>query len=804
MSPAPGNSAAGIGAEQACAVSVRTLCEFAAKVGDLDLRFTPSPTAQQGREGHQLVASQRAPGHEAEVTLTGTFVGSDVGTSLRVSGRADGYDPARNVLEEVKTFRGAVAAIAPNHNALHWAQLKVYGWLMCHSRALADITLSLVYFDVVEQTEHPISEAWSAADLQVFFDALCTRFLGWAQGEQAHRSARDAVLQALEFPQLPFRPGQRDLAGAVYRACVQSRPLLVQAPTGIGKTMGTVFPALRAMPERGVDKLFFLTAKTPGRQVALEALHKVRGNRVGMGHASVFPLRVLELVAKDKSCEHKDKACHGQSCPLAQGFYDRLPVARQAAAQHGWLDQRSLRTVALAHAVCPYYLGHEMVRWADVVVGDYNYYFDRSAMLYALTKLNAWRVCVLVDEAHNLYSRACSMYSADLTHGETVAVRDAVPGVLRGKVDALLNQWQLLQMATRRAEPRADWQLLDAVPEDWLRCVQRLNSAVGEYLNDHAADSHGAWLAFYFKTLAFATLADAFGEHSLCELDVSTVRGATGSASSQVDLIGDGEDGPTAGDEGLLALRNIVPAHFIRARMEAADSLVLFSATLNPVDYYINLLGLPEATQSMDVPCPFDPAQLSVAVHPLSTRRDDRLATLDALVDTIAQRYAQLSGNYLAFFSSFDYLELALARLQTRHPAVPVWAQQRQMGEASRHAFLQQFHAQGQGIGFAVLGGVFGEGVDLPGKRLIGAFIATLGLPQFDAINQAISQRMQARFGRGYDYTYLYPGMQKVVQAAGRVIRTPTDTGTVVLLDARYREYRYRALLPAWWRIAIL
>ena len=676
-----------------------------------------------------------------------------------------------------------MAAIAPNHRALHWAQLKVYGWLMCQSRSLAHVTLSLVYFDVVEQTEHPLNEDWTAADLQAFFDRLSAHFLVWAQTEQAHRQQRDRALQALEFPQLPFRPGQRDMAGGVYRACVQSRTVLVQAPTGIGKTIGTLFPALRAMPERGIDKLFFLTAKTPGRQVALDALQKMHGAHVEL------PLRVLELVAKDKSCEHKDKACHGQSCPLALGFYDRLPLARRAAAQRGWLDQASLRSVALQHTVCPHYLGHEMVRWADVVVGDYNYYFDRSAMLYALTADNNWRISVLVDEAHNLYGRACSMYSADLARAETVAIRAALPNVLRRSADEVLNHWDLLVAAAQRGEPVVPWSLLNDVPEAWLRSVQRFNSAVGEYLNEHAADTQGPWLAFYFKTLAFATLAEDFGEHSLCELDVPVPAG---------------QDGLHAGDGGSLTLRNIVPAHYLRTRIDAADSLVLFSATLNPADYYINLLGLADTTQLMDVPCPFSPAQLTVTVHPLSTRREDRVATLDALVDTIALQYTQHTGNYLAFFSSFDYLELALARLRERSPSLPVWAQQRQMGEAARHAFLQQFDAQGRGIGFAVLGGVFGEGVDLPGKRLIGAFIATLGLPQFDAVNNTICERMQAMFGRGYDYTYLFPGMQKIVQAAGRVIRTQTDTGVVLLLDDRYRQARYRALLPNWWNIATI
>jgi len=767
-------------------VSVRSLCEFAAKAGDLDLRFTPSPTAQQGREGHQLVASRRPPGHESEVPLEGLF------SALRVRGRADGYDPVDNVLEEVKTFRGAVGAIAPNHGALHWAQLKVYGWLMCQSRGLSRITLTLVYLDVADFVEHPFSEVFAADDLKAFFTSLCQAFLVWARRELAHRQVRDAALQALAFPQLPFRAGQRELAAAVYRAVVQSRSLLAQAPTGIGKTLGTLYPALRALPERGVDKLFFLTAKTPGRQVALDALRS-------LAPPSERPvLRVLELVARDKACEHPDKACHGQSCPLAQGFYDRLGAARADAATRGWLDQAALRAVALTHGVCPYYLGQEMARWSDVVVGDYNYYFDRSAMLYALTQQHGWRVSLLVDEAHNLYSRACAMYSAELDEAQTVALRAQVPAPLRARVDELLNQWQLLLPA----EPLPPaWQLLDVVPPNWQRALQRFNSAVGEYLNDHAADTHGDWLAFYFNTLAWATLAEEFGEHSLCELTCDTLPKASQNAieAAQADWVGSAAG---QGAPGRIALRCVVPGHFIQARLAAADSVVLFSATLNPVDYHAHLLGLQADTQAVDIPSPFAPEQLAVRILPISTRRDDRSATLDLLVDAIAQQFAEQRGNYLAFFSSFDYLEAALARLLERHPGLPVWSQARQMGEASRAAFLQRFDPAGQGIGFAVLGGVFGEGVDLPGSRLIGAFIATLGLPQFDDFNQAVCERLEARFGRGYDYTYRLPGLQKVVQAAGRVIRTPEDRGTILLLDERYRERRYRDLLPAWWPLA--
>jgi len=774
-------------------VSVRNLCVFSAKAGDLDLRFTPSPTAQQGRQGHQLVAQRRGPEHESEVSLGGRFRG------LQVRGRADGFDPRSHTLEEVKTFRGSVEAIAPQQQALHWAQLKIYGWLMCQSRGLASLTLSLVYFDVQEQTEHPINQLFQADALRSFFDRLCTTFLAWAGKELTHRQRRDAALSVLAFPQLPFRPGQRELAAAVYRACVQSHTLLAQAPTGIGKTIGSLYPALRAMPRRATDKVFFLTAKTPGRQVALDALAQLHG-------ANPLPLRVIELVAKDKACEHRDKACHGASCPLARGFYDRLADARQAAAEVAWLDQRALRTVALQHGICPYYLGHEMVRWSDVVVADYNYYFDRSAMLHALLLDGSWRVTVLVDEAHNLVPRGCGMYSADLTHAETVAVRGQAPASLRARIDALLDQWQVLHERQIRAESPSGWNLLELVPQDWLRALNKLNLALGEHVNTTVQDSASTVLPFYFRTLGFAMLADVHGVHSLCEYDQPDGQAhAPHSAMAQPAQVrlGGGRFDDPAPAEGRLTLRNIVPGHFLAPRFLAADAMVLFSATLHPTDYYQSLLGLPESTRLLDVPSPFRSEQLAVRVVPVSTRRDERADSLDALVDAVAGQYRHLRGNYLAFFSSFDYLEQACERLRQRFPDIPVWAQARQMDEGARRGFLAQFDHAGHGIGFAVLGGVFGEGVDLPGSRLIGAFVATLGLPQFDPVNEAIRERMQDRFGKGYEYTYLYPGLQKVVQAAGRVIRTETDTGCVLLLDDRYREPRYRALLPSWWHIAL-
>ena len=789
----PEAASAGIEPATVFTVSVRHLCEFAARTGDLDLRFTPAPTAQQGREGHALVSERRGASYEAEVSLSGSH------GELLVRGRADGYDPERGQLEEIKTFRGALEAMGANQRALHWAQLQVYGWLLCQARGMQHLTLCLVYFDVLHQSEHPLVEDWSAAQLQQCFTRWCEAYLQWARRQAAHVLRRDDMLEALEFPQKPFRAGQRELAGQVYRSCVQSRALLVQAPTGIGKTIGTLFGALRAMPVRSLDRLYYLSAKTPGRQVALDALRRLHA---GDAASMATPLRVLELVARDKACEHKDKACHGDSCPLARGFFDRLAAARAAAAELAWLDQPGLRRVALAHQVCPYYLGHEMVRWSDVVVGDYNYYFDRHALLHGMAVDGSWRIGVLVDEAHNLVARANAMYSASLTHDDALQLRADAPAALHGAVDAWLDQWQQLVRSVSEVTPGAAWTLLDEPPAAWLRCLQRLNSAIGEQLQGQPAATPQALLPHYFRTLEFAALAEVFSSHSLCEFDHIPV--AVGPARASQPLL-DGLAGAAVEPcTGRLTLRNVVPAPFLEQRMKTADSMVLFSATLNPQHYYRDLLGLPDNTPRLDIPSPFGAQQLAVTIKPISTRRDDRLASLDTLVDQMARHYGDTPGNYLAFFGSFDYMELALQALRRRHADIPLRAQARQMDEAARRDFLQQFDAAGRGIAFAVLGGVFGEGVDLPGGRLIGAFIATLGLPQFDQVNAAICERLQARFGRGHDYTYVYPGLQKVVQAAGRVLRSETDRGSVLLLDERYQEPRYRALLPAWWKIVVL
>ena len=852
------------GAAAPLTVAVRALCEFTARGGDLDLRFTPAPSALEGREGHAVVQQRRQaqPGsrYEAEVALSGQF------EDLQVRGRADGFDALAQQLEEIKTYRGPLDAVRPHHRALHWAQAKVYGHLLCQARGLARLSVALVYVHMPSVQETVLVQDCSADELQQFFAMHCRRYLDWARSEAHHRQQRNAALVAAAFPMAAFRTGQRQLAVAVYRTARSAsagRCLMAQAPTGIGKTLGTIFPMLKAMAGQGataasaadttppgsavhgaasasdtcngLDKMFFLTAKGTGHGLALHALEQMQ---TALTQGQHEPLRVLQMRPRDASCEHPDKACHGESCPLAQGFFDRLPAARgeavalSASAAPVLWDGSAVRQVALQHGICPYYLSQELARWADVVVADYHYFYDSAAMLYALAQQQGWRVGVLVDEAHNLLERARSMYTAPLSQFDLAAARrrsvSSATGAVKKALDALQRQWSALNraqaglsqqapdsdadeapgaqslplfaqaaphtvsgpLARSHTASHADYQSYAAIPPALLVAVQRAIGAIADVQADQALPAGDPVLTLYWALLHFQALAEQFGPHALFDVQLAPPLPARG--------------GQPRTPASTLCIRNVIPTPHLAARHAAAQATVLFSGTLSPPQFYRDLLGLPADTAWLEVEAPFAAHQLQVRIaRQISTRWRDREASLVPLVDLIARQYAGQPGNYLCFVSSFDYLQRVVASLQRLHPQLPLWQQERSMNEAGRTAFLERFVEGGQGVGLAVLGGAFAEGVDLPGTRLIGAFVATLGLPQVNPVNEAMQRAMDATIGigRGHDYTYLYPGLRKVVQAAGRVIRTEQDRGVVVLVDDRFQRAEVRALLPSWWQV---
>ena len=749
-------------------ISVRALCDLVARIGDLDQRFTPSPTALEGMMGHNTVTSRRPPGYQTEITLTGEY------KNIFVRGRADGYDPDENQLEEIKTFKGLLERMPENHRHLHWAQAKIYAWLLADERGLDEINAALVYYNVSSKNEFPLSELYSAPELEAYFAQQCDMLQAWADREVAHRMARNQQLAALKFPHPTFRAGQRHLSESVYKTASLGKCMMAQATTGIGKTLGTLFPLLKAMPEKKLDKIFFLTAKTSGRKLALDALTVVQEAN------PTLKLRTLELVAREKACEHPEKSCHGESCPLAKGFYDRLPGARIEALDRGMMDRDTLRDVARKHQVCPYYLGQDLVSWSDVVVGDYNYYFDLYAVLYAGTVMNEWRVSVLVDEAHNMIERGRKMYSAELDQFAFEHMRQGAPKALKSVFDKLSLAWTRLVQ-----DQEATYEVYPTIDEELQFALQRVVTRVTDFLAEHPTTNDAGLLNFYFDALQFVTLADSFGPHSMFDITRS---------ENRTSLLH---------DNTVLCIRNVVPAPFLKTRFEAAQSATLFSATLSPSHFYSDMLGLPDKTPFIDVQSPFQPEQLKVkVVDHISTRYLRRRYSIMPIVQLMAKQYREQPGNYLLFVSSFDYLQQVYETFSERFPEIPIRQQSRMMNEAEREEFINRFTPTSEGIAFAVLGGSFGEAIDLPGDRLVGAFIATIGLPQINEINEQMRVRMENIFGLGYEYTYLYPGMQKVVQAAGRVIRTKDDRGVIHLIDERYSQPEIRELLPRWWEIS--
>lgn len=745
-------------------VAVRTLCEFAAREGDLDFRYTPAPSAEEGIAGHQAIQEKRGYGYKSEYSLTGECLG------LELYGRADVYNTHSGLLEEIKTHRGDVSRIRPHQRALHLAQLRAYGALLCRQEKRKTLKLALVYFDIGKKRETSITENARADDLWQELETLCDRYRLWAEQEAHHREQRDIRLAGLRFPFAQFRPRQRQLAETVYKNTVKGGSLMLEAPTGLGKTLGTLFPALMAMPAAEHDRLAYLTCRNTARQLAVDALERLRAAQEA---PEIWPLRTLELVAKADACEHPDKACHGDSCPLAKGFFDRLPDARAEAAQAGTtLTQEVLAKIAAGHNICPYFLAQEMARWCDLVIGDVNRMFDQSALLHGLTRQNNWKTAVLIDEAHNLVDRGRGMYSVQLDQQRLLKVRKTAPKALKPHLDRTARAWQGVIRDHSAAGTAPVF--LDNLPPALTGSLQGLVSGLTDYLADNPPDL--ALQEVLFESVAFMKLADTFGDHSLCEFR----REGRGRAS--------------------VAIQNLVPADFLRDRFQAAASVLLFSATLSPGIYYRDLLGLPEDSRFTSLPSPFSADQLQVNFTPkISTRQAHREASVQPITELIVQQYLERPGHYLAFFSSFKYLNDVSEALANNAAEVPQRSQHPGMSPQQRREFLAGFQEKSGSVAFAVLGGVFSEGIDLPGDQLIGAFVATLGLPPFDAWHEILKHRLQQRFGAGYEYTYLIPGLQKVAQAAGRVIRTPEDQGVIWLIDDRFLQPQIRGLLPGWW-----
>lgn len=795
-------------------VAVRTLAEAVHRQGGLGGPAYASVSGAEGTRLHQKLVrhyierlGQTAV--QSEFRLSGEAICQTV--LLQVSGRCDLVirEDGETVLIEAKSFAGSARFLPEHGDPVHWAQVMLYAHLFLLASDQDQIRIGLCYVsqENFELIEHRRTE--TRQNLHDFFQQTAERFASLASQILSGHKLRDESAKTVPFPFAALRPGQKRLMQEVIGVTRQKGVLFAQAPTGTGKTLSVLFPAIRLLAHHQIDRVFYLTAMSSTRKVAEQALHDLR--------AQGLFLRSMTLRAKEKSCLAPDLYCNVRLCPYAIAYFKNLPGALTdllKAGGHCHPDQ--IRSIGKTHQVCPFELSLDYALYCDIIIGDYNYVFDPRIQLDRFFNNSDQTHLILVDEAHNLPDRSRDMYSADfdfnLVQEALGVVQDQHPYLAQALVR--LDQYRerlereitppqvegQIEVASGRTgfaamEPDQHGRLMQsdqflAMTQKPLQLIKLLGRVIHfsrSYLDDHADEPDAKKIldlflaAHFFTKVADLFYGQAYITTAFQENKVTRVR-----------------------------LMCLDASTFLTDIYRDRHPVIFFSATLNPLDYYIGLLDSDASSrqpEKLSLPSPFPPENFLVLLETkFSTRFQDRTATIVPIVDEILAAARTRIGNYLVFLPSYAYLAKVrqILRMQKDRTDLDFIVQIPGMDENQKQAFLNRFERFGNKtlIGLAVLGSLFNEGIDLSGERLSGVMIVGVGLPQLSPEREIMSQYFASRLGRGFEYAYQYPGFNKVQQAAGRVIRSESDTGFVLLIDDRYKKPEYRALFPQEWQPA--
>ena len=754
-------------------ISVRSLVEFILREGDIDNRVSGSMEKDAmllGGKIHRKIQSRMGPNYTAEVPLK-IQMPCD-GFVLQIEGRADGVlkDDGKVLIDEIKGILRSLEHLeAPV--PVHLAQAKCYAYIYAVQNSLKCIDVQMTYCQMETEEIRRFCQEFEFQELQTWFQDLVTQYEKWAKFEIEWRNVRNDSIRQIEFP-FPYREGQRDLVVSVYRTILRKKKLFIQAPTGVGKTMATVFPAVRAVGEGLGEKIFYLTAKTITRTVAEQAfsLLKEKG----------LLYKTITLTAKEKICFCEEAECNPDACPYAKGHFDRVNDAVFDLITHsGDWSREVLEEQAKKHMVCPFEMSLDVSNWADAVICDYNYAFDPQAHLKRFfSESGKGEYLFLIDEAHNLVERGREMYSASLYKEDLLEVRKLVkaedPKLAKGLSEC--NQ-QFLELK-RECE---HYQILKSVSHIALKLMNVL-SKLEDYLEEcKDAEKKKRVLDFYFAVRSFLNIHDIMDENYVIFSEMM-------------------EDGRFQ-----IKLFCVNPAVNLQNYLEQGNSTIFFSATLLPVHYYKKLLSVEKDDYAVYAHSSFPQENkflfIGTDVSTRYTRRGE--STYQRFARYIAVMAEQKKGNYMAFFPSYRFLEeVHTCFLECVDHEVDSICQVSYMDEEQREEFLEEFEQEREKslVAFCVMGGIFSEGIDLTDDKLIGAVIAGTGLPQVCTEREILKQYFNVADMDGFDYAYLYPGMNKVLQSAGRVIRTESDRGVILLLDDRFRAMRYREVFPREWQ----
>ena len=768
-------------------VSVRNLVEFILRSGDIDNRrgaMADKDAMQMGSRLHRKIQGKMGADYHAEVPLR-TQIDCD-GFLLIVEGRADGIfeQDGQTVIDEIKgVFRDVERMEEPD--PVHLAQARCYACIYAEQQNLEKIGVQMTYANLDTEEIRRFSSSYTRSELEEWFAHLTEAYQKWAQMQLEWKTERKASIGKTVFP-YPYREGQKELASAVYRTIWHGKKLFIQAPTGVGKTLSTVFPAVQAVGQELGDKIFYLTAKTITRTVAEEAFSLLK--KQGLYY------KVLTLTAKEKICFCEEPDCNPEKCPYARGHFDRVNDAvyelltsyEENSANY---SRERIMEQAEKWKVCPFEMALDVSLWSDAIICDYNYVFDPQAKLKRFFAEGVkGDYLFLIDEAHNLVERGREMYSAALYKEDFLEVKRFLKPFSRKAVAALERGNKYLLEWKRECEEYTLLSNIDSFALNLFNVSHALEQLLEDresVMNRPSTDSEieegkKKTLDFYFQVRAFLEIYE--------ELD-----------DSYEIYVQHDREGRFA-----LKLYCIHTADKIGQCLEKGRASILFSATLLPVQYYMELLSGKPEDYAVYAKSTFDPAKkkvlLGLDVSTKYTRRTP--AEYQKIASYIRQITDSRQGNYLVFFPSYKMMTDVRAYFEVEmQDDTEILEQNMHMSEAQREEFLEQFQERESGtlIGFCVMGGIFGEGIDLKKDRLIGAIIVGPGLPQVCNEREILKQYYDRRDMDGFDHAYRYPGMNKVMQSAGRVIRTDEDTGVIVLLDERFGQAQYRSSFPREW-----
>ena len=750
-------------------ITAKEIVEFIYSGGDLTSEFSSNKRAQQGIEVHKHIQAHYEETDQKEVSVETLFDYEDY--SFYITGRMDGLliKDNKRIIDEIKSTKLDLNLIEIDTRPEHFMQAKMYAYMYCQSNQLKSINVQLTYVTIDDYKVKRFNKRFNFTQLRKFFEETIEKYTKWLKIYDHHQSEKLKSIEGINFPFEEYREGQYKFMGAIYQTLIQGEILYSIAPTGIGKTIGSLYAGLKTIKNEK-EKIFYLTAKNAGKKIVVDTVNLLKE------HGLVCKTVVIN--SKESMCLMDKVDCDPDICPYAKGFFDRLNDALNDIFVHQDVyDMKLIKDYATYHSICPHEFSLSISNFSDIVICDYNYAFDPRTHLIRYFEEEYYSPKLLIDEAHNMVDRSRSMYSATINTSALIALRKACNKLKpnpRTQINHLISY--IDEFVEQNEIIKAQFYYQDELDYDLMTKVDRIINKLDQILSENKKFAQRKEvLDGYFLLLQFSRISEFYNANYKYIVE-------------HID------------DEFYITLACLDASIYIKDTIERRSSgTVLFSATLDPIDYYVQLITSGEG-KSIRIPSPFKQDNLGLFVDDsTSTRYKDRDRSIDNIIDTIYAMLETKTGNYIAFFPSYQYMDMVLEQFDT--VSYEVFIQKRNMSQIERSEMLKEFSEQSNTskIGFFVLGGSFSEGIDYIGDMLTGVLIVGVAFPAFSRYNELLRSHFEERFENGFDYAYTYPGMNKVVQAVGRVIRTKEDIGIAILFDDRYSHNKYLSLYPKQW-----